>query len=66
MRSVTVKQAGVKRHKLHGSHVVEGMVQLLADGFVLQFLGVQLIYWVGPRSEGSVQWRKSKGGEGRK
>ena len=32
--------------ELHGSHVVEGVVQLLADGLVLQFLGIQLIYCV--------------------
>lgn len=32
--------------ELHGSHVVEGVVQLLADGLVLQFLGIQLIYRV--------------------
>lgn len=31
------------RGELHGSHVVEGVIQLLADGFVLQFLGIQLI-----------------------
>merc|ERR1719315_884675 len=31
---------------LDGSHVVEGVVQLLADGLVLQFLGVQLILQV--------------------
>ena len=34
------------RRQLHGCHVVEGVVQLLADGLVLQFLGIQLIYCV--------------------
>lgn len=35
--------------RLHGGHVVEGVVQLLADGLVLQFLCIQLIYdgWSG-------------------
>lgn len=28
---------------LHGGHVVEGVIQLLADGFVLEFLGIQLV-----------------------
>jgi len=38
---------GVKRGGgLDGGHVVEGVVQLLADGLVLQFLGVQLILQV--------------------
>ena len=36
--------AGTEGGELHGGHVVEGVVQLLADGLVLQFLGVQLIY----------------------
>lgn len=60
----------LKDKKLHGCHIVEGMVQLLADGFVLQFLGVQLIYWVGQGGwrEGAVEagqrrWRKWQGGE---
>lgn len=43
---VTAEQAGAASWKLHGSHVVEGVVQLLADGLVLQFLGIQLIYCV--------------------
>lgn len=33
-------RAGESGEALHGSHVVEGMVQLLTDGFVLQFLCV--------------------------
>ena len=37
--------AGTEGGELHGGHVVEGVVQLLADGLVLQFLGVQLVYW---------------------
>lgn len=28
---------------LHGSHIVESVVQLLADGLVLQFLSIQLV-----------------------
>lgn len=38
------EQAGRVGGHLHGSHVVESVVQLLADGFVLQFLSVQLVY----------------------
>lgn len=34
---------GMQRN-LYGSHVVESVVQLLADGFVLQFLSVQLVF----------------------
>ena len=44
-RRLMAKQAGAAGWKLHRSHVVEGVVQLLADGLVLQFLGIQLIYW---------------------
>lgn len=39
---VRVQAGGVHEH-LHGSHIVESVVQLLADGFVLQFLSIQLI-----------------------
>ncbi|EAW77636.1 hCG2004614 [Homo sapiens] len=34
----------VKQRNLYGSHIVESVVQLLADGFVLQFLSVQLVF----------------------
>lgn len=53
---------------LHGSHVVESVVQLLADGFVLQFLSVQLVYEqeVGGREAKGMKrdqrWRVSVGG----
>lgn len=45
----TEAQAGSADEELHRSHVVEGVVQLLADGLVLQFLCIQLIYdgWSG-------------------
>lgn len=33
----------IKRMKLHGGHVIEGMVQFFTNGLVLQFLGIQLI-----------------------
>lgn len=29
---------------LHGGHVIQGVVELLADGFELEFLSIQLIY----------------------
>lgn len=35
---------GVKQRNLYGSHIVESVVQLLADGFVLQFLSIQLVF----------------------
>lgn len=53
---------------LHGSHIVESVVQLLADGFVLQFLSIQLVYEQevegrDARTWGMVKrWRVSKGG----
>lgn len=53
---VTKVQAGTAGGELHGGHVVEGVVQLLADGLVLQFLGIQLIYWwAGVRGGGEVK-----------
>lgn len=56
---------------LHGSHIVESVVQLLADGLVLQFLSVQLVYdrEVGGRGARTwrvtKRWRVSEGGTGR-
>ena len=45
---------------LHGSHVVESVVQLLADGFVLQFLSVQLVYDQEVEGRGARTWRVIK------
>lgn len=45
---------------LHGSHIVESVVQLLADGFVLQFLSVQLVYDQGVEGRGARAWRVIK------
>lgn len=53
---------------LHGSHIVESVVQLLADGFVLQFLSVQLVYDQEVEGRGAralrviKRWRVSEGG----
>lgn len=61
-------RAGRVDAHLHGSHVVESVVQLLADGFVLQFLSVQLVYdqEVGGRDARTwrviERWRVSEGG----
>lgn len=62
---------GASRHEhLHGSHIVESVVQLLADGLVLQFLSIQLVYEqeVGGRSARTrrmvKRWRVSKDGVG--
>lgn len=56
----TEAQAGSADEELHRSHVVEGVVQLLADGLVLQFLGIQLIYW----DVGQVHRQGGGGGRG--
>lgn len=54
--------------RLHGSHIVESVVQLLADGFVLQFLSVQLVYDQEVEGRGArtwtviKKWRVSEGG----
>lgn len=45
---------------LHGSHIVESVVQLLADGFVLQFLSVQLVYDQEVEGRGARTWRVTK------
>lgn len=45
---------------LHGSHIVESVVQLLADGFVLQFLSVQLVYDQEVEGRGARAWRVIK------
>lgn len=45
---------------LHGSHIVESVVQLLADGFVLQFLSVQLVYDHEVEGRGARAWRVIK------
>lgn len=45
---------------LHGSHIVESVVQLLADGFVLQFLSVQLVYDQEVEGRGARTWRVIK------
>lgn len=37
--------------KLYRGHVIEGVVQLLANGLVLQFLGIELI-WTGTGTTG--------------
>lgn len=37
-------RAGRVHGHLHGSHIVESVVQLFADGLVLQFLSIQLVY----------------------
>lgn len=55
---------------LHGSHIVESVVQLLADGFVLQFLSIQLVYDQEVEGRGArtwrviKRWRVSEGGAG--
>lgn len=46
--------------RLHGSHIVESVVQLLADGFVLQFLSVQLVYEQEVEGRGARTWRVIK------
>lgn len=38
------KQRDVARGHLQRCHVVEGMVQLLANGFVLELLSIQFIW----------------------
>lgn len=64
------RRAGRVHEHLHGSHIVESVVQLLADGFVLQFLSVQLVYdqEVGGRGARTwrviKRWRVSEGGVG--
>lgn len=45
---------------LHGSHIVESVVQLLADGFVLQFLSVQLVYDQEVEGRDARAWRVIK------
>lgn len=45
---------------LHGSHIVESVVQLLADGFVLQFLSIQLVYDQEVEGRGARTWRVIK------
>lgn len=52
--------AGRVDEHLHGSHVVESVVQLLADGFVLQFLSVQLVYDQEVEGRGARTWRVIK------
>lgn len=37
------ERAGRVHGHLHGSHIVESVVQLFADGLVLQFLSIQLV-----------------------
>lgn len=55
---------------LHGGHVVESVVQLLADGLVLQFLSIQLVYEQEVEGRGArtwrmvKRWRVSRGGAG--
>lgn len=64
---VRVRAGRVHEH-LHGSHIVESVVQLLADGFVLQFLSIQLVYEQevegrDARTWGMIKrWRVSRGG----
>lgn len=64
------EQAGRVHEHLHGSHIVESVVQLLADGLVLQFLSIQLVYEQevegrDARTRRMVKrWRVSKGGAG--
>lgn len=63
-------QAGRVHEHLHGSHIVESVVQLLADGLVLQFLSIQLVYEQEVEGRGArtwrmiKRWRVSKGGVG--
>lgn len=57
----TEAQAGSADEELHRSHVVEGVVQLLADGLVLQFLCIQLIYYGWRRRRGVVEEMTSMG-----
>lgn len=52
--------AGRVDEHLHGSHIVESVVQLLADGFVLQFLSVQLVYDQEVEGRGARAWRVIK------
>lgn len=53
-----------------GSDVIERVVQLLADGLVLQFLSIQLVYEQEVEGRGArtwrmiKRWRVSKGGVG--
>lgn len=53
-------RAGRVHEHLHGGHIVESVVQLLADGFVLQFLSVQLIYEQEVEGRGARTWRMVK------
>lgn len=48
------KKLGFFLYYLHRCHVIEGMVQFLTDGFVLQFLCIQLIC----TKEGQVQRKR--------
>lgn len=64
--------------RLQGGHVVEGMVQLLANGFVLELLSIQFVWRseVDPKvqagaeksgrgeTRGRWQARRGKGGKG--
>lgn len=64
------EQAGRVHEHLHGSHIVESVVQLLADGLVLQFLSIQLVYEQEVEGRDArtwrmvKRWRVSKGGAG--
>lgn len=50
----------VKQRNLYGGHIVESVVQLLADGFVLQFLSIQLVYDQEVEGRGARTWRVIK------
>lgn len=72
------KQRDTARGHLHRCHVVEGMVQLLANGFVLELLSIQFIWRSEvdrkfkqvPRTAGAQEaggeargrWRRRRGG----
>lgn len=57
-------QAGRVHEHLHGSHIVESVVQLLADGLVLHLLCIDFIWGVRRgeegREHGERKWRREE------
>lgn len=47
-------EQGRNGDSLYRGHVIEGVVQLVANGLVLQFLGIELV-WTGTGTTGMME-----------